>query len=319
MKTSTRRRTLITLLATLSFVFAPLCGFPGVRGAAQSEQAERMLEDKVPTHVPVKVRVKNLQNKNWARDLEVEVKNTGGKPIYFAEFVLLLPETESGGAMPMGFRFAYGREEMVDVAVRALPADLPLRPGETHTFKIEEKFVKGWEQHRARHNVPEPRRFLLKVTSVNFGDGTGLSGAGGAPVSVGSATSAPCAPGQPVVGGGGARAQSPPADFEAGAGGLPVRFLPAFFLPVGSKGGGPRPAARQGCCDDYNCDKLKEVANGYNCECGTARSVVSVSCRESGGSCGKLAGYQRSCYGDYGYVYYCTDFYVNPCGGWDSI
>jgi hypothetical protein len=70
-----------------------LCVVGIVSSTAQSAQDdakdERKFENTIPAHVPVRVKLKNEQafknpkNKNWARELEIEVKNTGSKPIYF--------------------------------------------------------------------------------------------------------------------------------------------------------------------------------------------------------------------------------------------
>ncbi len=74
-----------------------LCVVGMVSGTAQSPQdnaaassvEEREFKNTVPAHVPIKIKLKTEQsfkkkeNKNWARELEIEVKNTGSKPIYF--------------------------------------------------------------------------------------------------------------------------------------------------------------------------------------------------------------------------------------------
>jgi hypothetical protein len=64
------------------------------------EKEERQLEDATPKHVPIKVKIKkekeeafkDLKNEQWLKELELEVTNTGNKPIYFLVFVLTLPE-----------------------------------------------------------------------------------------------------------------------------------------------------------------------------------------------------------------------------------
>src|SRR5215510_753529 len=56
----------------------------------------RLLENRVPEHLPIRVKIRrekektfrDLNNENWARDLELEVKNIGDKPIYFLDFAL---------------------------------------------------------------------------------------------------------------------------------------------------------------------------------------------------------------------------------------
>src|SRR3712207_4633634 len=67
--------------------FFLVCGGIGiVPSTAQSQPEAKELDDKIPKHLPIKVKVKNLDKKNWVREVEVEVKNTGDKPIYFLSF-----------------------------------------------------------------------------------------------------------------------------------------------------------------------------------------------------------------------------------------
>ncbi|HEV7903011.1 MAG TPA: hypothetical protein VGO96_04145, partial [Pyrinomonadaceae bacterium] len=89
---------LIVFVAALAASFLGLCAVGIVSGTAQSaqdNQNERKFENTIPTHVPIKVKVKNeqafknLKNKNWARELEIEVKNTGSKPIYFMYMLMV--------------------------------------------------------------------------------------------------------------------------------------------------------------------------------------------------------------------------------------
>src|SRR5881396_2315597 len=55
------------------------------------QQEERQVEDSIPKHVPIKVKLKrekeakfkDLNNSDWLRDFELEVTNTSNKPIYF--------------------------------------------------------------------------------------------------------------------------------------------------------------------------------------------------------------------------------------------
>lgn len=319
MKTSARRRKFITSAVTLLAVFVPLCGFVVATGSAQSQREQKVLEDKIPAHVPVKVKVKNLDHEHWARDLEVEVRNTGSKPIYSLSFFIVMPEVLGPDGNPLGFGFDYGRAALGDISERPTAEDIPLKPGETHTFRIEERFVKGWEKHQA-NSVTEPTKFQLKLSGITFGDGTGFLGTHGAPLPSRSAGNAPCEPKRPVGASGPHASNSPRSYFKDGADYLPVSFLPAsFFLPAKAEGGNLNPAAPQSCCADYTCDYLKRVRDGYNCQCGPADWVVSVSCRETGGSCGKVGSWDRVCLDEYGYEYYCPVFYIDPCAGWDSI
>ena len=77
---------------------------------AQSSE-ERELEDRIPKHLPIKVKIKkekekafkDLKNEKWIRDFELEVTNTGDKPIYFLDFILSLPEITAPDGNEIGF------------------------------------------------------------------------------------------------------------------------------------------------------------------------------------------------------------------------
>ena len=52
---------------------------------------ERAFENKIPDHIPIKIKIKkekeesfkDLKNEKWLREFELEITNTGNKPIYF--------------------------------------------------------------------------------------------------------------------------------------------------------------------------------------------------------------------------------------------
>jgi hypothetical protein len=57
---------------------------------------ERIFENKIPAHIPIKIKIKkekeesfkDLKNEKWLREFELEVTNTGDKPIYFLYIML---------------------------------------------------------------------------------------------------------------------------------------------------------------------------------------------------------------------------------------
>ena len=52
-------------------------------------------------------------------------------------------------------------------------------PKETYVLRIPEPDANGWEILRKKNNKPHPMKIGLVFQSLNFGDGTGFSDAGG--------------------------------------------------------------------------------------------------------------------------------------------
>ena len=179
------RYTLLLLPAAILILW----GSHIVSSIAQSTQStpeEREFKNTIPEHVPLKIKLKNeqafkdMKNKNWARDLEIEVKNTGNKPIYFLYMVVYLPEVIVDG-YPLGFQVTYGRMELVHFAAPIQPDDVPIRPGESVTLKVSDTQVRAYEGVRDEENLVNPKRVEFDMQLINFGDGTGLRSKRGAP------------------------------------------------------------------------------------------------------------------------------------------
>jgi hypothetical protein len=178
----------INILVALLTSSVVACGL--IWSVAHSQQAgpvaaERKFENTVPEHVPIKVKLKSeksfkdLKNKKWARELEIEVKNTGDKPIYYLYVVIVMPDVLVGG-YPLSMRTAYGRKELGLPDTPVEPDDVPvLLPGETLTVKLPEGQVRAYEQARDEEGRPDPDTVEFEMQAVKFGDGTSFRGRGG--------------------------------------------------------------------------------------------------------------------------------------------
>lgn len=151
--------------------------------------AKRLFENRVPEHLPIRVKIRrekeklfrDLDNENWARDFELEVKNTGEKPIYYLVFALGVPDAKIANSYQT-FVIAFGRVELSDLNNRPAPDDIPIRPDETKVLKIEDVGVRGWDEARARAVVPRRiRGAKLIFQDLRFGDRTGVEGSTGSP------------------------------------------------------------------------------------------------------------------------------------------
>jgi hypothetical protein len=159
-----------------------LCLLRGILGSSTAQTSERELDYKIPTHVPITIKlrkekekaVKDLRNVRWLGDFELEVANTSIKPIYFLELWVMLPEITSENGGLVGIPLRYGRMAFIEHDKLPLPDDVPIRPGETYTFKIPEKDQRGWYAHKAKGNMTDPKKLQIIFVQLSFGDGTGF-------------------------------------------------------------------------------------------------------------------------------------------------
>ena len=173
-----RKRLLLFFLIFL----ASITLLKGIYTPSVAQAEERELEDKIPKHLPIKVKIKkekekafkDLKNEKWMRDLEIEVTNTGDKPIYFLDFLVVMPEITAPDGNSMGFPLRYGRIELGSVENKAEPDDIPIKPGETYIFKPYDNNVRGWDTFRRNHDKPHPKKLILYFRMLSFGDGTGF-------------------------------------------------------------------------------------------------------------------------------------------------
>jgi len=148
----------------------------------EEKKEEREFENKVPGHLPIKVKLRaekekaaeDMANDRWHRDLELEVKNTGDKPIYYMYFILEMPEINPGGAT-LSFTLQYGKRSLFGIFKgRAEAEDIPLNPKDTLFLRLDDGQVQGWEIAKARDKWPQPKRIVIECQELNFGDGTGF-------------------------------------------------------------------------------------------------------------------------------------------------
>lgn len=151
---------------------------------------EREIEDKIPKHVPLRVKikpdkekaVKDMKNEKWLSDFELEVTNTSDKPIYFLNLWIVLPEIISyENGYKVGFPLRYGRPDFIYLNTMARADDVPIRPGESYVFTIPEKYQKGWAWHKLTERRPNPKRIEITFTQLSFGDGSGFNGSDAKP------------------------------------------------------------------------------------------------------------------------------------------
>ena len=157
--------------------------------ASQLPVSERTIKDDLLPDAPIAITaVRNLQGDEWWKNFELEVKNVGDKPIYYLKFGLIYSEVfRPGTNTHLGVPLKYGRSEVFPLSSVPTKDDIPIKPGESHIFKIHEGLWAGLKDINSRTDVPSDafNHLELKFTFLRFGDGTGLEG--GKPVKLQSA------------------------------------------------------------------------------------------------------------------------------------
>jgi len=156
-------------------------------------QGKRSFINKVPPHVPLKIKIKkdneekalDINNKDWFKDLEIEVTNTSEKPIYFLSLNVEMPDlpTQNSGAIKI-FPLRYGRADFFEPGTKPLPDDVPIQPKATYTFVVDEQNRTGYEEWRKKEIWNDPLKLEISINFLSFGDGTGFTSMSAVPFPV---------------------------------------------------------------------------------------------------------------------------------------
>ncbi len=149
----------------------------GVKPQDELASGERMIEDQIPRHLPLKIEFENLDAEPLLSNFEIKVTNTSDKPIYYLKLGVTLPEVLNSSGQPIIFPLRFGRMDLIDFSEPVRPEDVPLLPGESHVFKTPEDYLPNL---KSRHS--EIKRVFLFFQLLNFGDRTGFMDMDGAPV-----------------------------------------------------------------------------------------------------------------------------------------
>src|SRR5690348_7424139 len=163
---------------------------------AYQELSRRNLEFRIPKNLPIKIWLKpdkensftDLKNDKWVHDFELEVKNTGKKPIYYLRFTLAPDLNPPPGERSIAMMVQYGRTELFYQDEPATPDDIPILPNQTVVLKVFEDEANGWDVYVKAKKLSEekskPKKATLFFDILSFGDGTGYSSWDDEPFSV---------------------------------------------------------------------------------------------------------------------------------------
>ena len=152
-----------------------------LRTSSSAALQERVFENKIPSHIPIKIKIKkekeqsfkDLKNEKWLRQFELELTNTGEKPIYFL-YLIMGTNVKVDNGLEMVYPLSYGRAELGDIVTKAASDDIPIKPGETIVLPICE--TPYWEQGVREGRWPQATKFTAEFQLLSFGDGTGYFG-----------------------------------------------------------------------------------------------------------------------------------------------
>ena len=146
---------------------------------SSSAAQERIFENKIPAHIPIKIIIKkekedsfkDLKNEKWLREFELEVTNTGDRPIYYLD-IAMGTEVRPEGLPEIIITLRYGRWELADIVTKATSDDVPIKPGDTIILTARET-VANWERARRENGWPDASKLRAEIQLLSFGDGTG--------------------------------------------------------------------------------------------------------------------------------------------------
>ena len=265
---------------------------------AQSSQSKRQLDNRVPGHLPIKIKIKkekeegfqDLNNEHWPRDFQLEVKNTGDRPIYALSLIWMLEEVKMPDGNPYGSSFRYGRSEFItNPGERPKPEDDPIEPGETHVFKLSAIKFEGLESWVKDNNLSPVKTVMVVFNFICFGDDTGWHSPDGRrfdkkkPVAFYSPNKGDPGRCQPQ-----SRQRDPSLLSKFFT--VPASFGPANFL-LGGFSSAVSNTSPDICCPGTSCSKIKQQFG--RCYCSDPESTVddmefsvTTSCTDPVGVCG---------------------------------
>jgi len=122
------------------------------------------------------VEVRHPDSSDFLNSVEVEIENTGSRPIFAIAATIRFPSLvfpDSGKTY--GIPLWYGREELVDIETRPQDSDAALTTGQHFVFRIPTLMQTGLHYFLANHHVDASlaKKMQFRVEEINFGDGTG--------------------------------------------------------------------------------------------------------------------------------------------------
>lgn len=289
------------------------------------QEDERKIEDSIPKHIPIKIKIKrekeagfkDLKNERWAKEFELEVTNTGTKPIY-SLYLYVVTDVKAAAGFRIVFPLYYGRDELGDIKKRAEPTDVPIEPGESISLSIHSGQLDAWDLARRKENRPFPKRLEVTFQFLSFGDGSGYAASDGqelprkTPEEEGAGA---CLPG-PLIDPFGWQDLPPgSAVFKLFAFNLPVTWPVNFLRGADSETVPPGFPLLETCCGSSNCSALIVVRENVCVNCPPQNRAGVAICSDPNRLCGTtVSDYTECLIPKSNESYFCQTIDIRGCG-----
>ena len=263
MQETRRPRFVWSLVTSLFLITLAIAYNPKTGALTKDQQGERQIENLIPRHVPISIKIrsekesafKDLSNPNWAHDFELEVTNTGNKPIYFLDLSVFFDVANSHGP-ELFTTLVYGRPEVGDVRVLPSPEDIPINPSESAILKVYPGTLKAWDIKGREQHWALPTRVQVKFQFLRFEDHSGFTGYEAVPTprrkASTQARSPNCVPRPRDTVAGTTTPWRPgrhgPDPAESWQRGIPASFLPVNFFSPDAPAAPSKSAPDDPCC-----------------------------------------------------------------------
>ena len=169
-----RRRMSVPIVSALSMLVATSVVLGGESRSFQDASEKRTFKTREFKDMPLVIReVRNLQSDTWYEDLEIEIKNTSTKPIYFLFAYLQFPDDPAPGDGVSGITLEFGKRANIHASRIAGFEDPHADPGQTIILTIREQYRRGL-QFKQKKTPENMKKFELHFGVISFGDGTGF-------------------------------------------------------------------------------------------------------------------------------------------------
>ncbi len=308
---------LILISAAFALMFSRLV----LSQSAAPQVTRRSFENKIPAHVPLTIKINkdkeekalDLKNKDWFRDIEIEVTNTSDKPIYFLSLNLEMPDLIRDVWRTSHFPLAIRKLDLYEHNAKPLTGDIPIEPKATYTFIVDDKNKLGFEAWRNKNNKEDPQKIQVSINHLSYGDGTGFTSLSAVPFPVKgnpeelSRCLETLEPSQSPW------TESPPnfSPLASGFDSISPAFEPVKFFYEYAEDELDRSIAPDICCPGTPCNKFKFIK--YDCVCGSdVQTVATTACSDPAGVCGQQVRIGDFCELD---GVGCPQFAFVACGG----